>query len=397
MSDLLPSFKHTSDIKLLMVVPKYPFPIVGGLEKQSHELSKSLIQNNIDVKVLSGKIFSSQSDSEVVDGVKIYRVSWPKNQLIRYFKLPFSLFFYLFRNRNCYNIVHVHTLGWFSLYVIILSKILGKPVITKLANVGDYGLPGVSKLFLGNLMIKILMLSESLVSMSNESTYEAVDKGYAQKNIFMTVNGISLNTIENNNNNNSLCKVVFVGRLHEQKDFTSLFKAWKLIQENSKVEAVLHIWGEGLLDVTLKSLVNELEISKSVVFSGHVDNVDQKLHEMDVFVLPSFAEGNSNAILEGMAAGLPIVSTDVGGTVIQVGLEGKDFISKAGDTMTFYKNLLRLVENRSLRQTVGLAMRIRIEEHFDIDKVSKDYIKAYQKILSNDVNNISALNSNLFK
>ena len=55
-------------LKILMVVAHYPFPIVGGLEKQAHELSKSLILKQITVSVLSGKFANSQDNIELIDG-----------------------------------------------------------------------------------------------------------------------------------------------------------------------------------------------------------------------------------------------------------------------------------------------------------------------------------------
>ncbi len=98
---------------------------------------------------------------------------------------------------------------------------------------------------------------------------------------------------------------------------------------------------------------------------------------MDVFVLPSHFEGNSNAVLEAMAAGLPVVATDVGGTAMQVGEPGRDFLLTPGDRAGLARALGRLIDDAALRRQVGSAMRRRIDDHFDIAAVARVYAAAY--------------------
>src|SRR5262245_57278469 len=63
-------------VRVLMAVPQYPYPVVGGMERQAHELSKALIGLGVDVQAISGRIDSSQPAVELVDGVKIHRTRW---------------------------------------------------------------------------------------------------------------------------------------------------------------------------------------------------------------------------------------------------------------------------------------------------------------------------------
>jgi glycosyltransferase involved in cell wall biosynthesis len=88
-------------------------------------------------------------------------------------------------------------------------------------------------------------------------------------------------------------------------------------------------------------------------------------------------EGNSNALLEAMAAALPVVSTRVGGTPMLVGPEGAPFLVEPGDAEGLYRCLRELIEDRGLRQRTGQAMRQRIIAHFDITKVAATYAAAY--------------------
>jgi glycosyltransferase involved in cell wall biosynthesis len=108
-----------------------------------------------------------------------------------------------------------------------------------------------------------------------------------------------------------------------------------------------------------------------------VDNVRRKLPAADIFVLPSRTEGNSNAVLEAMEAGLPIVATTVGGTPMQVGEEGEPLLFNVGDSNTLAERLLLLIQDAGLRRHYGEAMRRRVERHFDILHVAEVYRGAY--------------------
>src|SRR5690606_9344916 len=106
------------------------------------------------------------------------------------------------------------------------------------------------------------------------------------------------------------------------------------------------IWGEGELGEALKSLAATLKITPSVKFCGHMADVVTRLPEMDIFVLPSYIEGNSNAVLEAMRAGLPVVATRVGGTEMQVGSEGAAFLTDPGKREDIAERLNTLICNR---------------------------------------------------
>ena len=68
-------------MRILMAVPKYPFPIVGGLERQAYELAKALVQRGHAVHALSSRFDPSQTDVELIDGVQVHRVKWVEFRL----------------------------------------------------------------------------------------------------------------------------------------------------------------------------------------------------------------------------------------------------------------------------------------------------------------------------
>jgi glycosyltransferase involved in cell wall biosynthesis len=364
------------------VVPQYPYPVVGGLERQAHELAKALRKLGVDVQALSGRVEAGQPSCEIVEGIAVHRISWSQKKYLRFLRTPFDLYRVLHAQRNTYDVIHLHQHSWFGLYTILAAKLLQKAILAKLPNVGKFGLPGMAAQGFGRLKLAILLRSDALVAMSRESLAELDQARFPSGRVLATPNGIRINgeqsQVMHGIFNAQPCRVVFVGRLSEEKRLDVLLAAWSELICTAKVHAILELWGNGLLESTLRRQCEELGIVESVRFCGHVHGVRERLPEMDIFVLPSSAEGNSNAVLEAMAAGLPIVSTRVGGTPMLVGHEGANFLCEPGDMDSLAANMLKLIQDPELRVQVGSAMRRRVGRHFDISLVAQTYADAYR-------------------
>ena len=367
------------NLKILMVVAHYPFPVVGGLEKQAHELSKSLVLKHVTVSVLAGKFANSQDNLELIDGVTVHRIGLSKNRFFRFAMLSFKVLYFMLSHRTTFDIVHLHTLSWFSLYTLLLAKCMNKKTVLKMANVGEYGLPPLKESFIGQLQLRIIKTAGVIVAMSNESKREICDIGYPVGNVFMTPNGISIpdNIVLKRRNPSKQCKVICVGRLDEQKNIDSLLQLWAELRVVKSRSATLEICGTGPLEDKLKLQAVQLNISDSVNFRGHVTDVYEYLNNADIFILPSRAEGNSNAILEAMVAGLPIISTNVGGTVMQVGAQGEEFIVEINDSDKMRRTLEALIDNSGKREETGKEMYMRAKNIFSMETISFQYIEMY--------------------
>lgn len=368
--------------RVMMVVPQYPYPVVGGLERQAHELAKALLELGLDVQAISGRLEQGQPSCEIVEGIAVYRIPWSRKKYVRFLRTPFDLCRVLRARRKTYDVIHLHQHSWFGLFTILVAKWLRIPILTKLPNVGKVGLPGMAAQRFGGLKLGILLCADALVAMSHESLAELQQADFPKGRVLTTPNGIRLDRVRPATNaiasNTQPCRVVFVGRLIEVKGLDILLAAWSKVVHAEKAHAILELWGSGMMEAMLRRRCDELPFTDSVVFRGHVEDVRSQLPEMDVFVLPSHAEGNSNAVLEAMAAGLPIVSTRVGGTSMQVGHEGANFLCEPGDVDSLAANMLKLIQDPDLRVQVGSAMRRRVERHFDISRVAQTYAAAYR-------------------
>lgn len=373
----------TSDTpRVMVVVPQYPYPVVGGLERQAHELAKALIEAGVELQVISGVVGGGRAGDETVEGVPVHRLPWPRKKILRFLRTPFDLFRVLYAKRNTYDVIHLHQHSWFGLYTIICAKCLRKPILTKLPSAGTQGVSALRNEPFGRLKLAMLLRSDALVSMSEMSHSELEAAGFPAERTLATPNGIRLGPPESRtgpgHRQGDICRVVFVGRLSEVKSLDTLLHGWREAMLASEKTAVLELWGTGPLDGELQQLSRKLGIADSVIFRGHVEGVRDRLPEMDIFVLPSRIEGNSNAVLEAMAAGLPIVSTHVGGTPMQVGPEGADFLCRPGDIETLAAKLGQLIGDPDLRARLGNAMRERVATWFDIRLVARTYMRAYR-------------------
>lgn len=367
-----------------MVTPKYPYPVVGGLEKQAHELAKALIAKGLCVRVLSTTFDLRQSASELVDSVPVRRIAWTENRFSRFVLMPLRLLVELLRLRSTADVVHIHQHSPFGLTVIVLALLMRLPVITKIPNVGAYGLPGLRRSLLGRLRVRVLLASDALVAMSTETTSELMAVHYPAQRVLQAPNGIGPSCDATaqicDSGRHDVCRVVFVGRLNPQKRLDTLLRAWAEVVSRTTSAVQLELWGDGPDASAIQAEIQRLAITDSVRMLGHVENVRQRLQSCDIAVLPSTHEGNSNAVLEAMAAGLPVVATPVGGTPMQVGSEGTPLLVPVGNPGLLADRLLMLIENPEARRAFGDAMHKRVAEHFDIDRVADRYICAYEKL-----------------
>jgi glycosyltransferase involved in cell wall biosynthesis len=132
----------------------------------------------------------------------------------------------------------------------------------------------------------------------------------------------------------------------------------------------------------LQTLIRDLDLSDHFRFDGGVANLRQHLAGADIFVLPSRSEGFSNAIVEAMAASLPVVATDVGGNAeaVKDGISG--FVVPSEDPAALSTAIVRLLSDPSLAQAMGSAGKDLARERFTTETMMSRIAGAYGNLLS---------------
>jgi glycosyltransferase involved in cell wall biosynthesis len=109
-------------------------------------------------------------------------------------------------------------------------------------------------------------------------------------------------------------RVLFVGRLSEQKDPLILIDAFQQLPCDIREKATLTLVGEGPLRPTIEQQIAKYQLQQQVTLSGQIDDISSLMQQATILVLPSRWEGMPNVVLEAMANGLPVVATCVDGT-----------------------------------------------------------------------------------
>ena len=131
----------------------------------------------------------------------------------------------------------------------------------------------------------------------------------------------------------------------------------------------------------LQSLVRDLNLADRFHFLGGVTNLREHLSGADIFVLPSRSEGFSNAIVEAMAASLPVVATNVGGNAeaVQDGVSG--FIVPPGEPQALAAAIEQLLADPSRAKSMGDAGKLRVADRFTTEAMMKQTVAAYANLL----------------
>jgi glycosyltransferase involved in cell wall biosynthesis len=174
-------------------------------------------------------------------------------------------------------------------------------------------------------------------------------------------------------------RLVTVGRLQAPKDAITLVRALATLR-GRPFEAVLV--GDGPDRPAVEEEVRRLGLESAVELLGERDDVPELLGTGDIFVLSSHSEGLPLSILEAMAAGLPVVASNVGG-VSEVVVDGETgLLVPPSDAQSLAAAIERLLEDPVLRQRLGEAGRIRIAQDFDLAAVQQAHLDLYRRVLA---------------
>jgi len=277
------------------------------------------------------------------------------------------------------------------------GKLLGKRVVLSIRSEVCWrqrpGLRWVAKQVLSACDAVICQSERAKRSLTQESLVEA-DK------ISVIPNWINLSrypvkryvSAENRENATGTVKLLYLGWLEKFKGLYVLLEAVKILLSRG-LDVDLILCGDGSERARLEAYCRRNGIISRVSFRGWIYGADkhQALLASDVLVHPSFSEGLPNAVLEGMASGLPVVATAVGGVpeTIQDGVDG--ILVPPKNVQAFVDALDLLVRNYKLRCQIGLAARATLEKDHELETAASQVIS----ILMNRVADAVPMDSGL--
>lgn len=225
------------------------------------------------------------------------------------------------------------------------------------------------------LMRQAARFAQAFVCVSHDSARYMIEQGVASAKVRTIWNGIDLTRFAYQ----GPCDdgpIVTVARLSPEKDIANLLRAVPRVVATLP-QARFEIAGDGPCRVELVQFANELQVSEHVIFHGAVNEIPALLARARLFVLPSQSEGISLTLLEAMARGLPVVTTQVGGNpeVVEAGVTG--LLVPAGDPEALGQAIAVLLADPARGRLMGLGGRQRVENNFDIRKMTAQYETLY--------------------
>ena len=167
---------------------------------------------------------------------------------------------------------------------------------------------------------------------------------------------------------------------HEVKDHRMFLRAARRVVEVVPDAAFL-LAGEGELTDSLRELAAELGIHERTYFLGRCERVAELLSVSEICVLSSKAEGFSNSILEYMAAGRPVVATNVGGAAELIREGETGYLVPAGDDEMMAARLIDLLRDPNRSRMMGDAGKRIVEEQFSCEAQLSRTEDLYERLL----------------
>ncbi|MGH9514626.1 MAG: glycosyltransferase [Terriglobales bacterium] len=359
---------------------------IGGTETQAVELALRLDPARYAVTLgclrMSGPLLAK------LDGSTVSVMEWNAGGGVN---SPRGIYQILrvarFLRRARFDIVHAHDL-WSNLLAIPSARLARVPVIISsrrdLGHLAWYT-PRRRK-FLRHLQ----SLSTAVLVNSGQISEQLVrEDGFRPEFIRIVHNGIDLDRFSRlvpererifpGLQNYKL--IVCTGNMHSDvKGHLTLIDAARSICSRSPQVKFLLI-GDGKKRTEFEARVSHFGLQSNFLFLGSRQNVSEILACCDIAVLPSQAEGFSNALLEYMGTGLPTVATDVGGNpeVIENRVDG--LLVKPNDPAALADAISSLLENPHFASQLGAAGRDRVRRHFDFAQLISTMDALYTELL----------------
>ena len=180
----------------------------------------------------------------------------------------------------------------------------------------------------------------------------------------------------------------YIGRLIDDKDLPTLFKAVKQLlddqQGNLEKKIRVMIVGDGDAGSGLHRLAEELGLQQTIEFLGYRADATNYLKCFDIFVLPSLSEGIPRCIMEAMAAGVPVAASDITGCRVLVKHDDTGWLFPPGDSDALFLILKCAIADAAACYSVKVVANQQIMEAFSNQKMGEDYQRLYSTLCNYD-------------
>ena len=299
-------------------------------------------------------------------------------ELVRYTIQSYLFARRLLKEKN-YDFIH----AWFGIPSGAVARLLGQPCLIALRGTD---VPFFNPRFrlldylLFRHLYRFIWSKAKIVTANSQNLKELAQLSRPRQKLQVVYNGVDTNQFRPRKKDSQPFTVLSTSRLIKRKGIKHLIDGYFKFQQTVPNSRLI-LAGDGNLRSEFERWVRQLDISTKVVFKGAVphEKMAPIYRQADVFVLPSLNEGMSNSLLEAMASGLPIITTNTGGTAELVDKTNGIVIRKeSSEDIT--AALKTLCENKTLLNQMGSASRKKAEE-LSWTQMAEKYLELYERML----------------
>lgn len=362
--------------KCMFVIPRMGN---GGAERVLATLANELSKENYEVLIVS--LTSDDSFYKLQDDVKIigagYKVS-KNNKLIRTINLLVNgvkSLSYLSRTIKSWEpdivvsfLTHTNILS----LIIKLFRSDIKLVVSERCEPRVRNFPTkITTKYLYTLADVIICQSEVVAGFF---------PNFAQNKIKVIQNPVNIESISNKYIEKRRKAIIGVGRLFEQKNFALLIDSFSDINTEFP-EHILEIYGEGHLRGQLQHQIARLGLENKVYLMGVRDNVMKHVSDAELFVMSSNFEGFPNALIEAMASGMPVISTDFStGVARELIKEENGIVVPVGDRTSMTMAIRKILSNSDYQKNMSKENR-KIKNSLSTEKILNKWIDVFGEVI----------------
>ena len=367
----------------------YPSVGGGGAETQVGTLSEYYQSNGKEVTIVAPMVKGGvQKSEDLVKGVNVYRIPYPKIRLLGGFIMLIRLWNLLAKRRDQYDVIHVHIAHKMAAICCLSGTVYKKNVIVKFTGWMEleHGILAKKQ----NPFVKLLRYSINKATFYQATSKEIVSaiksNGLDENKIKLIPNAVDTARFSQVDDKLGLRASlgfeseligVFVGRLVTEKNLSFLIQAWTNTFANEDNVKLLLV-GDGYLKDELTKLVIESKREKQIIFLGAKLDIKPYLQIADFSVLSSLFEGLSNTLLEYMATSLPVIGSRVSGTedLIEDGVNG--YLFESGNRSELEEKLKKIASLSTIEiASMGDNARSTITQYAGIESVSSRLCDLY--------------------
>ena len=386
-----------SPLRVVLVTRRF-WPLVGGAERVMANLGDELADRGAQVTMLTARWDAHWPAEITFRGVPVVRLPNPPTRGWGTFRYMQSLARWLRRNPDRYDLVYVSMLKH-DAYAALGAIRGGVPVVLRAEGAGRGGdCLWQLQANCGARIKRRCMKAAALVGPSRVIQRELIAAGYPRTRIHYLPNGVPIPPPGNPHGKKAARAAlgavqpaldvtgpaplaVYAGRLDEAKGLADLVAAWGPISSRWS-QARLALVGEGPYRAALEEEIDARGLNGRVVLAGTFDSVDELLAAADLFVLPSLAEGMSVALLEAMAAGLPIVATDIPANRHLVADGQHGLLVPCRDPDALGAAIRRLLDDPELAARLGAAAAERAAGQFSLARMADEHVRLFESLIA---------------